>query len=161
MSLTIRDESGPPGLGAARLARLARFGRRVLAATGRRGWEVSVLVVDDPAIRALNKAWRRLDRATDVLSFPAGEGPGPARLLGDVAISAPRAAEQAARFGVTLDGELKRLLVHGILHLMGFDHQTRPERREMRAAEERLLSLRGRAAPGSRTRPRLSPRTRA
>jgi probable rRNA maturation factor len=114
----------------------------VLARAGRRGWHVSVLVVGDAAIRALNRRWRRHDRATDVLSFPAGDGPGPARLLGDVVISAPRAALQAKRFGVTFDRELQRLLVHGILHLMGFDHMTAGERRTMRAEEERLLGRR-------------------
>jgi len=111
---------------------------------------VSVLIVDDRAIRALNRRWRRHDRATDVLSFPAGEGPGPARLLGDVVISAPRAADGAKRFGVSLDRELQRLLVHGILHLMGYDHMTANERGEMRAEEERLLRGAARARKGRR-----------
>ncbi len=123
---------------------LARFGRRVLAATRKGGWDVSVLLVDDPTIRGLNRRWRRLDRATDVLSFPSG--PGPDRVLGDVVISVPRAAEQARRFRVSLARELKRLLVHGILHLMGFDHQTAAQRREMRALEGRLLAGAGRRA---------------
>lgn len=139
MGLEIRDRSGVSGFDA---PALARFGRRVLAATGKRAWDVSVLLVDDPTIRGLNRRWRRLDRATDVLSFPYGEGPD--RVLGDVVISVPRAAEQARRFRVPLARELKRLLVHGILHLMGFDHQTAAQRREMRALEERLLAGRGR-----------------
>ncbi len=123
---------------------LARFGRRVIAATRKRGWDVSVLLVDDPTIRSLNRRWRRLDRATDVLSFPYG--PGPDRVLGDVVISVPRAAEQARRFRVSLARELKRLLVHGILHLMGYDHKTAAQRREMRAIEGRLLAGAGRRA---------------
>ena len=142
MSLEIRDRSGLSGFDG---PGLARFGRRVLAVAGRRGWEVSVLLVDDPTIRGLNRRWRRLDRATDVLSFPFG--PGPDRILGDVVISVPRAAEQARRFRVPLARELKRLLVHGILHLMGYDHRTVAQRREMRALEERLL-----AGAGRRTR---------
>lgn len=119
------------------LMRLARFGRAVLSALGRSRWNMSLLIVDDAAIRRLNRQWRRIDRATDVLSFPAGEDPG--RLLGDVVISAPRAAAQAKRYGVTTTEELHRLLVHGILHLMGYDHVTPKGRREMRALEADLL----------------------
>lgn len=137
MSIVIRNESGVSGLG---LSALAGFGRRVLAVSGRRGWEVSVVLVGDPEIRSLNRRWRRLDRATDVLSFPCGPSPGPGKVLGDVVISVPRAEAQSRRFRVTLARELQRLLVHGILHLMGYDHKTAPERREMRALEERLLA---------------------
>jgi len=151
LALEIRSETSFP---ATDRARLARFGRAILAALDRSTWDVSILIVDDRAMRQLNRAWRGHDRTTDVLSFPAqeaqaeiagggaadGETGGAARLLGDIAISAPRAAEQARRFGVTRTEELRRLLVHGILHLMGYDHVTAAERREMRALENRLLA---------------------
>lgn len=157
MALEIRSETS---FRAADRARLARFGRAILAALDRSTWDLSVLIVDDRAMRQLNRAWRGHDRTTDVLSFPAqeeiaaageadGEPGGAARLLGDIAISAPRAAEQARRFGVTRTEELRRLLVHGILHLMGYDHVTAAERREMRAIENRLLAGAARGAKRS------------
>lgn len=141
MSLQIRNESSEPGLPS---ASLARFGRGVLKAMGRCGWEVSVLLVDDAAIRKLNRRWRGIDRATDVLSFPAGDDPR--RLLGDVVISVARAGAQAQRFGVTKTEELRRLLIHGMLHLMGYDHVRESERRRMRDLERRLLKVAGRPA---------------
>ncbi|MFN0149317.1 MAG: rRNA maturation RNase YbeY [bacterium] len=166
MALEIRSETS---FHAADRTRLARFGRAVLAALDRSGWDVSVLIVDDRAMRQLNRVWRGHDRTTDVLSFPAQEkidGGGTAagdpggldRLLGDVVISAPRAAAQARRFGVSQTEELNRLLVHGILHLMGYDHVTATERREMRALENRLLTGAHRAKPrAARTAPGLRP----
>jgi probable rRNA maturation factor len=120
-------------------ARLVRFGRAVLSALGRSRWSVSLLIVDDAAIRRLNREWRGIDRATDVLSFPAGEDPS--RVLGDIVISGPRAVEQARRYRVTTTQELRRLLVHGILHLMGYDHVKRQERQAMRAKEDELLRV--------------------
>lgn len=146
MPVEIRSEVVPRG---ADLPGLARFGARVLAALGRRAAAVSLLVVDDPRMRELNRRWRRIDRATDVLSFPAG--PSPEDLLGDVVISLPRAREQAGRFGVPLTRELRRLLVHGILHLLGYDHKGAAERRRMRALEEELLALGARQRNRGRT----------
>lgn len=125
-----------------------KFGRAALSVLGRSRATVSLLIVDDMAIRELNRRWRRIDRATDVLSFPAGDDPS--RTLGDVVISAPRAAVQARRYRVTLTEELRRLLVHGILHLMGYDHVKAEERRQMRALEEETLREASRA---SRARP--------
>ncbi len=99
--------------------------------------EVGVLVCDDATIRTLNRHFRDKDRPTDVLSFPAGfaqpEGPP---YLGDVAISLETAARQAAEGGVSLDRELRVLLLHGIVHLCGFDHET--DEGEMGALETRL-----------------------
>jgi probable rRNA maturation factor len=71
-------------------------------------------------MRRLNREWRRIDRPTDVLSFPSGE-PG---FLGDVAIDVPYAARQARRRGHALDREVQLLLAHGVLHLAGHDHET-------------------------------------
>lgn len=135
------------------LARLARFARAVLSVLGQSRRGLSLLIVDDAAIRELNRRWRRIDRATDVLSFPAGDDPS--RVLGDVVISAPRAVAQARRYGVTTTEELRRLLVHGILHLMGYDHVKADERREMRALEDKTLraaSRAFRARAGARSR---------
>jgi probable rRNA maturation factor len=93
--------------------------------------ELSLLLTDDAEIRALNRRWRRLDRATDVLSFSMA-----GRLLGDVVISAETAARRSR---ARLDRELTFLMVHGVLHLVGHDHRRAAERRRMRARERSLM----------------------
>lgn len=85
---------------------------------------VSVLLTGDVEIRRLNREFRGKDKATDVLSFPAGDGTGRTRLAGDLAISMETAAREAERRGHTLDVELRVLLLHGLLHLAGYDHET-------------------------------------
>ena len=81
---------------------------------------VSVLLCGDARMRRLNREFRRIDRPTDVLSFPAGDP----SFLGDVAIDVPYAARQARRRGHPLDREVQLLLAHGVLHLLGHDHET-------------------------------------
>ncbi|MFZ0661140.1 MAG: rRNA maturation RNase YbeY [Acidobacteriaceae bacterium] len=85
---------------------------------------VSVLLTGDAEVRRLNREFRGKDRATDVLSFPAGDGPGRARIAGDLAISVETAAKEAERRGHSLELELRVLLLHGVLHLAGYDHET-------------------------------------
>ncbi len=84
---------------------------------------VSVLLAGDEEVRRLNREFRRKDKATDVLSFPAGEGAGRARMAGDLAISVETAAREAENRGHSLETELRVLLLHGILHLAGYDHE--------------------------------------
>lgn len=122
--------------GAAAARRLARRAGEYLAALGVPGAELSLLVADDLAVRALNRRWRGQDRATDVLSFPAA-GPGP--LLGDVVISLDTARRAAREAGRTLSGELDRYLAHGILHLLGHDHARQADARRMARAEDALV----------------------
>ena len=106
--------------------------------------EVSILLLDDPGIAALNGQYRGKLRPTDVLSFPlytaeelAGLQPD---VLGDVVISVETAARQAARAGCALWEEMTRLLIHGILHLLGFDHENdAAAARAMRTLERRIL----------------------
>ncbi len=107
--------------------------------------EVSLMLCTDETIHALNRQWRSVDSPTDVLSFPLldelqlrmeGE-----LLLGDVVISMERAASQAANFGHSLKRELLYLFVHGILHLLGYDHLNVAERQKMREMEELLLTV--------------------
>jgi len=91
--------------------------------------EVAILFTDDRTIRKLNKRFRRKDKPTDVLSFPSAL-PG---FAGDLAISMDTAARQAKRLGHSLDSELRVLLLHGLMHLAGYDHETdngRMRRRE-------------------------------
>lgn len=117
--------------------------------------EISVLLVDNETIRTLNRDYRDKDAATDVLSFPMEEeiddacepqiigGPSE-RMLGDLVISVERAVEQAAEYGHAVERELAFLSVHGLLHLLGYDHEQGPEAEaEMQAEEKRILSILG------------------
>ena len=94
-------------------------------------------------MRTLNRAWRNKDRATDVLSFPLREGRFlhiQPHLLGDIVISVPIAARQANEAGHSLTVELERLLVHGLVHLLGYDHeQGLKKARRMERKERQLL----------------------
>jgi probable rRNA maturation factor len=105
--------------------------------------EISILLLDDPQIRELNRAYLCRDYPTDVLSFPMSGGPFPAvqeQLLGDVVISVETALRQAQKRQAQLYEELAFLLIHGILHLIGYDHeQGGSEQRRMRRRERQLL----------------------
>ena len=98
--------------------------------------DVSVVFTDNKRIQGLNAEFRGLDRPTDVLAFP-DEDEDP--YLGDIIISVERAVEQAPRFNNDSDGELARLIVHGLLHLLGFDHHTPSDGKRMKAAERAAL----------------------
>ncbi|MEE9543417.1 MAG: rRNA maturation RNase YbeY, partial [Thermodesulfobacteriota bacterium] len=80
--------------------------------------EVSILLTDDEGIRELNEMYRDMDRPTDVLSFPLNDS----YMLGDIVISLERVSVQAKDYSVSFDEELTRLLMHGLLHLLGYDH---------------------------------------
>jgi probable rRNA maturation factor len=101
---------------------LANFARDVKQAIALEG-DVSILLTTDAHIRELNRAYRRKDKATDVLSFPSALD-GPAALAGDLAVSLETAERQAEEQGHGLFDEVRILLLHGMLHLKGFDHET-------------------------------------
>jgi len=122
---------------------LARFLAQAQAAVRLRG-QVTVLLTTDAAIRRLNRQFRGKNKATDVLSFPA-DFPGPERIAGDLAISAPTALRQAIERGHDLSVEVKVLILHGLLHLAGYDHET--DTGQM-ARRERLLRARLRLPQG-------------
>jgi probable rRNA maturation factor len=126
-----------------REAALARAAARaVFVAEARRAAEVSIVMAGDQRLRELNRQWRGIDRATDVLSFNYDEGSRGWREMpvrGDLVISMERVEEQAKRFRVTPARELARLVVHGALHLCGHDHQREAERRAMRTRENAVL----------------------
>ncbi|MBW8747064.1 MAG: rRNA maturation RNase YbeY [Acidobacteria bacterium] len=116
----------------ARLSRYLLRARRAVCLEG----QVDVLLTDDKTVKRLNRDFRGKNKATDVLSFPAGdfaEG-----IVGDLAVSLDTASKQAKRFGLTLEEEIKTLLLHGLLHLAGYDHET--DNGEMAAEETRLRS---------------------
>lgn len=108
--------------------------------------EVSILLIDDEYIHELNRQYRGKDRPTDVLSFALNEGEEPdiidgpeENLLGDIIISIETAARQAQEYGHSLEREMAFLALHGMLHLLGYDHETEEERIEMRKEEEYVL----------------------
>ncbi len=113
--------------------------------------EVSITFVDNEQIQKLNKQYRNKDSATDVLSFPLGENgvydknhTTGAFILGDIVISVEKAAEQANRFGHTLEREMGYLTAHSMLHLMGYDHEEGGiEKIRMREKEEAVMSQLG------------------
>jgi len=120
---------------------LRKVGETTLTKMGVEGAECGLLVVGDRAMARLNERYRGIAGSTDVLSFPMREGPWPSlspSLLGDVVISAEAADRQARAAGRSLKEELAALLVHGILHLLGHDHQTPSEARKMKRLEARL-----------------------
>jgi probable rRNA maturation factor len=141
--------------GAGRYAALVRrAAREALARLGAAPCELSISLVDDDEMRQLNHRWRGKDRTTDVLAFAQLEGePAPAaalaeaaepgqaeRLLGDVVLSLPVAVRQAARRGHPLEDELRTLVVHGVLHLLGWDHERSPaEARRMFAKQREIV----------------------
>lgn len=104
------------------LRSLNHFLRQAQAAVRLHG-QVSVLLTSDKAIRKLNRQFRGKNKVTDVLSFPA-QVQGPEKIAGDLAISVPAALRQAAAYGHALRTELKVLMLHGLLHLAGYDHET-------------------------------------
>lgn len=148
------------------LARAETVAETLLAEAGYADAEVSILLTDDPGIHALNKQWRGYDKPTDVLSWPLEEGirelgigssedtlapdshsgtllPNSYSLipvaLGDVAISLDTAARQAAARGWAVEEEIALLLIHGILHLLGYEDETESGAESMRVIERRLL----------------------
>jgi probable rRNA maturation factor len=112
--------------------------KKVLEDLGHSRSEISLLFTDDAEIRELNRQYLDNDRPTDVLSFPTDDN----KIIGDIAISIDRAAEQAEAQGDTLTEELARLLIHGVLHLLGHEHEGGGSKaKEMFAEEKRLMAL--------------------
>lgn len=114
--------------------------------------EISLVLVDDAYIRQLNKEYRNIDRPTDVLSFAQRESTEEEplypqdledNLLGDIVLSLETAVRQAQEYGHSLEREAAYLVVHGCLHLLGYDHQTPEEKKIMREKEEKIMALAG------------------
>ena len=127
-------------------AHLERLARTILADVGETSAELGVLLVGDQRMRGLNRRYRAKDRTTDVLAFAMREGSAPhasrhkPAMLGDVVIAVPEAARQAQQGRRSLDEELMVLLIHGILHLCGYDHErSEKEARRMYRRERMIL----------------------
>jgi len=111
---------------------------------------LTLTLVDDDEIHAINRQHRGVDRPTDVLSFPLVDGtdafalpPGAPRELGDIVVSYPRAVVQAEEYGHSVERELAYLVVHGVLHVLGHDHEVPEEQAVMREREEAALAVVG------------------
>jgi probable rRNA maturation factor len=125
--------------------------RRTLALLARRvlrreegDLDLTIVFTDDAALRELNRTYRHIDRTTDVLSFRLPALPPAAPETGELYISLPQARRQARRYRHSLKRELERLVIHGVLHLLGHDHKSAPESRQMRAREKVYLEGSGR-----------------
>jgi probable rRNA maturation factor len=100
--------------------------------------EVSVVLTDDAAIRTLNRDWRKIDKPTNVLSFPAPKG---ASMLGDIVIAFETLEQECTEEDRIFLGHLAHLTVHGFLHLIGYDHQNDAQADEMEALESKIMTL--------------------
>ncbi len=146
-------ETEPRWRRAAPARKLAREAIAAAAAeagvTFTRGAEMTVHLVDDAGIRELNRRWRSKDAPTNVLSFPAAPGAkiSQARLLGDVFVALQTVEREAAAEGSPLADHFRHLVLHGFLHLIGFDHETPSEAEAMEALETRALARLGVADP--------------
>lgn len=136
MNVAILDETGE--LETKYKSNLKKITRLVLKELGLpKDSELCITFIEDPQMRELNRTYRKIDRTTDVLSFPQSEGPD-FTLLGDIIISIDTAKRHSESYGVTLHQELKKLIIHGILHLIGHDHKKKKETEIMREKEKEL-----------------------
>ncbi len=137
---------------------LAALSRRAVDAAvarlglGDAGSELSIVFTDNEAMRVLNAQWRGKDKPTNVLSFPAfplspGDPPGP--MLGDIVIAFETVKSEAELEGKPFDDHLRHLVVHGFLHVLGYDHENDTDAEEMEAAERAILADMGIADPYS------------
>jgi probable rRNA maturation factor len=157
LSVRLRVEGG---VGEAGLrARVRRRAEAMLALLQLDKAELSLVLSGDEQIRALNKSYRGKDRPTDVLAFPMREGDFgrfhaalPSRLLGDVIVSVPTAKRQALAAKRDSLGEITMLVAHGLLHLLGWDHETAAKDKKMRAETDRLVAAALAADPPARRR---------
>lgn len=116
--------------------------------------ELSLLFTNDTAMRALNNQWRGKDKPTNVLSFPGSDGEDPdAPLLGDIVLAFETCRSEAVADDKPFEDHVTHLLVHGILHLFGFDHETDAEAEEMEACETAILAALGIPDPYAGTMP--------
>ena len=147
------------------VAALARAAASAALEQSGKGWvrkpisraELSLVLADDATVRELNARWRGKDAPTNVLAFASDEAPQPGRrvLLGDVVLAFETVAAEAKAQGKSLADHLRHLVIHGVLHLLGYDHIEAAPAKRMEALETRILASLGVADP---YRPRLSPR---
>lgn len=143
MKIAIENRQSMQKIGKVLLRKVART---ILSASACPDAQLSILIVDDSGIREINRDYLGKDRPTNVISFAMREGEGgdvQPDLLGDVVISAETAARDAREAGISFESELYFLLLHGILHLLGYDHErgTAAEARRMEEREREVFAL--------------------
>ena len=114
-----------------------RFIRRIVKETlkkEKRSGEVSLVLAENEYVRELNRKYRSIDRATDVLAFPMDE-----EILGDIVISVEKAQEQAVSYRQSFEEEMARLIIHGVLHLLGYSDSSKHDEKKMHARQEQIL----------------------
>lgn len=143
MDIRFRNKSKSGVISDYRLRKLAvRVPTYVLELENHLDDEVSIVFIDDEEMRELNMQYRAKDKPTDILSFRLNEGEFAGispNVLGDIAISLPIAERQAKEYGTSIDVELARLLIHGTLHLLGYDHIAPRDAKVMMPLQEQLL----------------------
>jgi probable rRNA maturation factor len=149
VSVTIEISVGNEGwhriLGAELIAH--RAAAAAFEAAGVSEGEVSILLADDARMRGLNRDFRGQDRPTNVLSFPSNETHDGARFYGDVALALETLLREAQEEGKRVDGHLTHLVAHGVLHLLGFDHENDRDAERMEAIERNILAKLGFSDP--------------
>jgi probable rRNA maturation factor len=128
-------------------ARLSALVQRTLAAERAPEGELDVAFVGDRTMRRINRDYRSIDRTTDVLSFSYLDESHAGGVLGEIFVSSAVARSQAREAGCPVGEEVARLVVHGLLHVLGYDHDTAPARRRMFARQERYLDRHREEAP--------------
>ena len=118
-----------------------------LTAEGQTAAEINILLSDDASVRTLNSQFRHIDKPTNVLSFPAAEGPGKGNALGDIILGYGTVAREATEQNKSFLHHAQHLTMHGMLHLLGFDHEREDEAAEMEALETKLCLSLGIADP--------------
>ena len=146
IDVLVRKQVAPRLRRVARPAEIVEVLRKLLGELHVSHGDLCAVFVDNKEIRRLNKVYRKKDQATDVLAFPLGDirgAHGNDRHLGDIVISVPTALRQARRLGVSDKEEFSRLLIHGLLHLLGYRHErVAPEvAQRMRRKEQTLIKL--------------------
>ena len=122
------------------LDKIETFVLEVLERLGKHHWDLSIFFCNNEIIRKLNNQYRNHNESTDVLSFAMGEMAGERFLPGDIVISLEKIGENAKEFGCSAKEELHRVLIHGILHLVGMDHASNDDNEEMLLFQEKLLA---------------------
>jgi probable rRNA maturation factor len=145
VDITLEAEGWSTISGAETLARRAALA--ALASAGIAEGEISLLLTDDAQVRELNSRFRGKDKPTNVLSFPSNESNDGVRFLGDIAIAFETVEREARAEGKTLEANLSHLVVHGVLHLLGFDHENDRDAEKMERLETEILATLGFADP--------------
>ena len=143
----VRRDTAWSGLGDAVLARAARAGFNAAPPRRSGAYHVTLALADDAEMRVLNRTWRGKDAPTNVLSFPTGDAIGEPGFIGDVVLAYETTLKEARERNIALADHVSHLVVHGMLHLLGFDHAEDAEAECMEGLERKALASLGIADP--------------